>query len=77
MSAVERYAIRFLESSGNYITLEQIKAAKVSKITLLQLFFSFKVRGEPKNFVLRLDYWSVVRFVEDLLLKIVSAIEMC
>lgn len=30
MSAVERYAIRFLESSGNYITLEQIKAAKVS-----------------------------------------------
>ena len=29
MSSVERYAIRFLESSGAYITLEQIKAAKV------------------------------------------------
>jgi len=40
MSAVERYAIRFLESSGNYITLEQIKAAKVNKITLPELFFS-------------------------------------
>lgn len=29
MTPVERYAIRFLESSGAYITLEQIKAAKV------------------------------------------------
>ena len=38
MSAVERYAIRFLESSGNYITLEQIKAAKVSKTLLLGIF---------------------------------------
>ncbi|XP_068750575.1 helicase domino-like isoform X1 [Montipora capricornis] len=28
MTPVERYAIRFLESSGAYITLEQIKAAK-------------------------------------------------
>lgn len=32
MTAVERYAIRFLESSGAYITLEQIKAAKVRSI---------------------------------------------
>lgn len=48
---MERYAIRFLESSGNYITLEQIKAAKVNKITLL--FFSFKVRGKPRNFFLK------------------------
>ena len=37
MSAVERYAIRFLESSGNYITLEQIKAAKVSKTLLFRV----------------------------------------
>ena len=29
MTPVERFAIRFLESSGAYITLEQIKAAKV------------------------------------------------
>ena len=77
MSAVERYAIRFLESSGNYITLEQIKAAKVNKITSLQLFFSSKVREEPKNFDLRLNYWSIVCFGEVLLLQIVSAIKKC
>ena len=37
MSAVERYAIRFLESSGAYITLEQIKAAKVGKAKIVTL----------------------------------------
>ena len=40
MTPVERFAIRFLESSGAYITLEQIKAAKVGKsiaVTLMSI----------------------------------------
>lgn len=35
MTPVERYAIRFLESSGAYITLEQIKAAKVGEMVFV------------------------------------------
>ena len=54
MTSVERYAIRFLESSGAYITLEQIKAAKVGKTVIVALFCvaEFPMPGKVLNLCL-------------------------
>ena len=39
LTPVERYAVRFLESSGVYITVEQIKAAEVDSVFIVYFLF--------------------------------------